>query len=322
MATQNDSAVSDVSDPWLYNSPRGEWHCLMANDLAPTPMFPEDIERLIHQTLLHDSQEMRGVMALVAARFHLWTKPFIYRTVVIRRRDDDVDWMQRTVDFLLPNAGLIRTLALDLPFSGRQGPSFEEELTHIRKLLRSASRIVSLAATWNMWSRLSIEIGSLELQNIYLFWAGSSKYGLAAPSLSHLRHPQKLLALTIADPLLCHHTPLPSGWYYTFSQYRRLPETERCTNLRYLAYGTARVGIQTLNTFCQDHPHIEAVFMFTTADIIDVNGDLRQRLQAILQPNCYGAWVVSSSDVLQEWLARTEGRESVLDYRPHPRDAE
>ncbi|KAJ6564136.1 hypothetical protein B0H19DRAFT_1258627 [Mycena capillaripes] len=87
-------------------------------------------------------------MSLVASRFHAWTKPFTFHTVIVRRHDK---WVQTTTDCVLPNASFIRMLVLDLPFTQDEVrlQSSAEELSIIRRLLEACGRVSHLAVTWN-----------------------------------------------------------------------------------------------------------------------------------------------------------------------------
>ncbi|KAJ7108166.1 hypothetical protein C8R44DRAFT_744117 [Mycena epipterygia] len=138
------------------------------------PTFPEDIERTINEVLLNDARDMCGTMSLVASRFHTWTRPIMFHTVIIRRRGD---WIQRISDCLLLNASFIRVLVLDLtstqlPRVRAQIP--DEELSPIRLLLEASGRVGHLAVTWNIWAHLQRECGALRLESLYLVWDGAT----------------------------------------------------------------------------------------------------------------------------------------------------
>ncbi|KAJ7657318.1 kinase-like domain-containing protein [Mycena polygramma] len=179
---------------------------------SPHPTFPEDIERTINEVVLNDTRRMCGTMKLVASRFETWTKPIMFHTAVVRRRDN---WMQRVEECLLPNGSLIRILVLDLGLRGSEGyycqdplhrkKSSEKELSLLRRLLEACGQVNHLAVTWNVWDQLQGECGALRLKSLYLIWDGT--FGNDAPSLDHLQHPADLEDLTLSawrstnDPL-------------------------------------------------------------------------------------------------------------------------
>ncbi|KAJ7101513.1 hypothetical protein B0H15DRAFT_796288 [Mycena belliarum] len=97
-------------------------------------------------------------MSLVASRFNIWTKPIALHTVMVHRRDN---WMERVRHCLLPNAGFMRILVLDMRTSEiwHRVPLPSEELALIRKLLEASEHIAHLAVTWNIWSDLQHDCG-------------------------------------------------------------------------------------------------------------------------------------------------------------------
>ncbi|KAJ7670230.1 hypothetical protein B0H17DRAFT_1086127 [Mycena rosella] len=273
---------------------------------GPPPRFPEDIERAINDALLHDARDMCGTMSLVASRFYAWTKPITFRTVVVRRHDD---WTKRISNLLLPNAGFIRALAIDLP-SPRLS---DDELSHIRQLLEASQRVRHLAVGWNVWARFYPECGSLQLESLYLIW--DRAHPASPPSLKHLQHPAELKDLTIyAPPDPRNPTPF-RPWGELF-----LPATAHCPNLAYVTYAADRTPVPTVGSLCEDLSNLQGA-MFVLVDIPDkfVNEESEDELlkdDKEAYPNFSTAYLCHSSQVLGEWLAKIEGRPSVLEHPP------
>ncbi|KAF8217687.1 hypothetical protein K438DRAFT_1795490 [Mycena galopus ATCC 62051] len=274
---------------------------------APKPIFPEDVERTINNALLSDDRDMCGTMALVSSRFYTWTKAIIFRTVVVRRHNSD--WTKRISHFLLPNANLIHTLALDLPYI--LGEISTEELSLIRALLAASDRVRHLAVTWKIWAQLHRECGALQLESLYLMW--DKNHPSSPPSLAHLQHPAALKDLTVyAPPDLRNLTPFRGiGDLY-------LPNTARCANLAYVTYAADRTPIPTIGSLCEDIPTLRSA-MFVLVDIpekfTDTEDDLITEDKEVY-PNFSTAYVRFSRQVLGEWLAKIEGKPSVLAHPP------
>ncbi|KAK7059740.1 hypothetical protein R3P38DRAFT_968437 [Favolaschia claudopus] len=272
------------------------------------PVLPEDVERAITDTLLNENQDMCGTMALVAPRFHAWTKPFVFRTVVVRRRDD---WTKRVNVLLLPNAIHIRTLALDLPLSQRT--LSDEEQSLIRALLQASIHVKNLATTWHIWARLAHGCRALQLSTLYLIW--DRVLGVVLSSLKDLRHPTLLTEITIyAPPDLANLTPFrPWGELY-------LPDTSRCANLVYVTYVADRTPIPTVGSLCEDIPNLRGA-MFAQILLGDKEGseeDFDDLVKEDMEvyPNFSATFVSSARQVLDEWLAKANGGPSVLQHPP------
>ncbi|KAJ7611767.1 hypothetical protein FB45DRAFT_1037406 [Roridomyces roridus] len=285
--------------------------------MTSTPTFPQDVERLINETLLDDSRVMCSSMALVASRFYAWTKQLRGRTVVVRRRDG-YDWMQRITEYLLPNASLARTLAINLPFTS-EGPMPETELAYIRNLLQASRGVVSLAVTWNIWARLSSECGSLPLGNLYLIWdgwGGGLRIPRAEPSLVNLLHPDTLLELTIySPPDLQNPTPFRSiANFY-------VPDIAPCANLKYVSYAVDRPPTPNICLLCKERPSLRTRFVLVMPEawVSDrALSDMLVEMNKEWYPTFSNTWLPSFDHVLAEWLKKAEGRESVLDHpEPH-----
>ncbi|KAF7338743.1 hypothetical protein MSAN_02196700 [Mycena sanguinolenta] len=270
--------------------------------MTSNPIFPEDIERTIIEVLLADARDMRCTIASLSSRFYAWTKPIIFRTIVVRRHND---WTKRISDLLLPNAGLIHTLAIDL-----KGQLSNDELSHVHALLTAADQIRHLAVGWPIWIQLSRECGALRLESLYLMWDRTHK--VPAPSLTHLQHPAALKDLTVyAPPNIQNPTPFrPWGEFY-------LPDTARCVNLAYVAYAADRTPIPTVGSLCEDIPNLRAA-MFVLVDISEqyAGEDALVTEDKALYPNFSTTYLRFSQQVLGEWLAKVEGRRSVLEYPP------
>ncbi|KAJ7831342.1 hypothetical protein B0H14DRAFT_2805091 [Mycena olivaceomarginata] len=162
-----------------------------------TPAFPEDIERAISEVLLEDTREMCSTMSLVALRFHTWTKPVRFRTVVVHRHEN---WMKRVENLFFPNAHYIRVLAVNLPLSG--GVLSAEEFSCMRTLLEASQGVRHLAIVWHLWTPFARLCGSRPLESLYFIWDRSWKHRnpVLPPSLEYLQYPSALADLTIYAP--------------------------------------------------------------------------------------------------------------------------
>ncbi|KAJ7208015.1 hypothetical protein GGX14DRAFT_567314 [Mycena pura] len=273
---------------------------------TPKPAFSEDVERAINNVLLNDdARDMRGTMSLVASRFHAWTKPITFHTVVVRQHND---WTGRINDLLLPNASFIRVLALNLPSIG--GPLSDDELSHIRLLLEASTQTRHLAVSWNVWARLHLECGSLPLESLYLIW--DKFHPTSPPSLKHLQHLAKLTDLTIyAPPDPRNPTPFrPWGEFF-------LPSTAHLTNLTYVTYAADRTPIPTIGSLCEDVKGAMFVLVDTPEQYVNEESEddlIKDDSEAY--PNFSTTYLRYSSQVLGEWVAKVEGRKSLLEHPP------
>ncbi|KAJ6456561.1 hypothetical protein C8R47DRAFT_1165361 [Mycena vitilis] len=280
----------------------------MGHDIAVAkPKFPEAVERTINDALLNDDKEMCGTMSLLASRFHTWTKPVTFQTVVVRRHDN---WTRRIIELLLPNASIIRTLAIDMPLA-QGGPISDDELSHLRALIEASDGIRHLAVVWSIWARLNREFGSLRLESLYLIW--DRTHPATPPSLTHLQHSAALTDLAVyAPPDISNPTPFrPWGELY-------LPDTARCVNLSYVVYAADRTPIPTVGSLCEDIPGLKAA-MFVLVDIPEKYADSEDDMvteDKEVYPNFSTAYVRYSHQVLDQWLAKMEGRDNVLDHPP------
>ena len=231
----------------------------------------------------------------------------IFGTVVVRRRNN---WMKRVSAFVLPNASLIRVLALDLAFTQEftRGQHSDDELELIRQLLGASTRVSHLAATWNIWAHLDHECGALQLESLYLIWDGAfhrfeGPRGIHPPSLQHLQHPAALKDLTVYAPPDIVNGPKPQWRIYGGCCF---PDTSHCPNITYETYAA---------------PHIPWPFMLRsrTRTMFVCVGYTEDGLisQTAIFPHIQMACVRSWSQVLDEWLAKMEGKPSVLDHPPH-----
>ncbi|KAJ6601960.1 hypothetical protein DFH09DRAFT_1302141 [Mycena vulgaris] len=270
--------------------------------MPPEPAFPEDIERVINEVLLDDTGDMCGTMSLVASRFHAWTKPVTFQTVIVRRHNN---WMQRINDCLLSNASFIRILVLNLPSNEgrRRGQLSGEELSLIRRLLEASGRVKHLAVTWNIWADLERECGALRLEGLYLMWDGA--FNIRSPSLNHLQHPSVLEDLTIyAPPNLYNPMPFRSrGQSF-------LPPTTQCVNLAYVTYAARLIPSPGVEAFDLKGAMLVLVGRTEPYDHQDKKiKEVRGRY-----PNFSTVCMRYSDQVLAEWVAKMEGRESLLNH--------
>ncbi|KAJ7174461.1 hypothetical protein C8R46DRAFT_1031124 [Mycena filopes] len=253
------------------------------------PTFPEDLEREICERLLDDARDMRGAMSLVAWRFNVWTKPIKFHTVVIRGHDN---WTQRLDDCILPNAGLIRALVLNLPRSEKSARcSFsDEELSSLRRLLRALEGVRHLAVTWNIWAYLEPECGALRLQSLCLIW--DDILIARPPQLAELQHPAALEDITMTITSRTRGT---------------------CTNLAYVAYATASIGPWKGDRCLKGYM---AVAVERTPYAIQAGETFLTVRRKEGHPNHATLYARTWDEVLREWLNKVEGRESLLEHSP------
>ncbi|KAK7050689.1 hypothetical protein R3P38DRAFT_2605536 [Favolaschia claudopus] len=274
---------------------------------TPPNLLPEDVERAIVDATLYEWKEMCNTMALVASRFYSWTKPHIYRTVIVRRTEH---WTRRISDVLIPNAALIQTLVVDLPLV--QGSLSDDELSAIARLVEAAQGVKNLAVPWNIWIELPNQCGSLALKSLYLFW--DRTHPATEPSLANLQHPEALEELVIYAPAdLREMTPFRSWGDLYF------PDTSDCSNLAYIAYAADRCPMPTVGSLREDIPHLKAA-MFVLAGIPEkfiADEDPLVTEDRETYPNFFSTYLRYWSQLLKEWIARTEGAESILNYSQH-----
>ncbi|KAJ7268437.1 hypothetical protein C8J57DRAFT_1717189 [Mycena rebaudengoi] len=263
------------------------------------PTFPEDLERVITEVLLSDARDMCSTMSLLASRFYSWTTPFRFHTVVVHRRKN---WMRRIRDCVLPRARFIRILVLNLPFreGRRRGQCPDEALALIRCLLDASRSISHLAVTWNIWSDLQIECGALRLESLYLIWDGA--FYTSSPSLHCLQHPATLADLTVGAPSDLDKPMLPV-WHPK----RYLPALAPCVNLAYLTYVSDRTPFPSV---------AYEPFRGTMLVLVCTSPYDEQRIKRDTQryPQYLAICVRHWNEVLIGWVAKVEGRESLLNH--------
>ncbi|KAJ7154470.1 hypothetical protein C8R46DRAFT_1117471 [Mycena filopes] len=279
------------------------------------PIFPEDLERVITELLLLDAPDLCSTLSLVASRFRYWVRPMALQTVVIRRHHD---WMTRINELFVPNASFIRTLVLYLPQS--DSALSEDEFSHTQRLLTASPHIQHLAVDWQTWRRLPHECGSLSLKSLYLIWDGV--HPASAPSLQHLQHPSELTDLTVLAPAFpTVRTPRAvPGWYPVPPGELTLPsDLAHCDNLAWLTYVSDRPPAE-VDELCCGRPGIKGV-RFVLVDAPEwLGGALEEDLFLSDGLQSYAffstAFLPRSTGLLAEWLAKMEGRESVLNHPP------
>jgi hypothetical protein len=134
--------------------------------------------------------------------------------------------------------------------------------------------------------------------------------------LDNLQHPAELKDLTFYAP-----PNLTGPIHYRTTGDLYLPPTDHCPNLEYLTYVADRTPLPAVGFFCGD-PRIKGV-MFVRTDV-DPDKDYDHKLIADdkqLFANFSTAYLPSSSQGLEEWLAKLEGRRSVFEHPP-PRAVE
>ncbi|KAJ6536805.1 hypothetical protein B0H19DRAFT_1181819 [Mycena capillaripes] len=283
----------------------------MASSDITSPIFPEDVERAINDALLYDARDMWGTMSLIASRFNAWTKPIIFRTVLVRRSNN---WTQRIIDLLLPNAPFIRTLALDLPLA--RGSLSDSDIAHLRQLLEAAHSVQHLAVTWHLWARLAHQCGALRLSALYLIW--DRTHPASPPSLAPLQHPALLTDLTLSAPA----DPATSTPFRPWGELFLPEDIARANNLAYVAYAADRTPLPTIGALCEDED-LSALrgVMFVLVDVAeefsgDEDADELVKDDLAVYARFSTAYVRFSNGVLGEWVAKMEGRPSVLVHPP------
>ncbi|KAJ7174524.1 hypothetical protein C8R46DRAFT_1214724 [Mycena filopes] len=272
------------------------------------PVFPEDIERTVNEVLLKETRGMCGAMSLVAFRFYTWTQPIAFHTVVIRPRKN---WVQRVNDWLLPNAHLIQVLVVALPNivgAGAQGRCSGEEVAAIGRLLHAAKRVKHLAVTWSIWAHLGHECGAIPVESLYLMWDGAIYDRVSPPHLDHLQHPFALKDLTVHAPRdlrgfsWFHEVPIAENYF---------PQTTHCPNLTSVAYAAQHLpGMVNVG---RDHTQ-GSMFIYVPAPrvLTTEEEDKRIKQEKERYPNFSTAYVGSLEELLEGWVAKVEGRPSIL----------
>ncbi|KAJ7174531.1 hypothetical protein C8R46DRAFT_1189296 [Mycena filopes] len=283
------------------------------------PVFPPDVERTVNEVLLKETRGMCTAMSLVASRFYAWTKPIMFHTVIVRPHKN---WVERVNDWLLPNANLIHVLVLDLPnvTEGKFGDGHRErfsaeETTAIRRLLHAAGgHVKHFAVTWNIWAHLEGECGAIPVESLYLIWDRAMYVG--GPSLRNLQHPLVLKDLTV-------YAPRDLGLRgYSVSMFRQstenyCPHTRHCPNLAYVTYAAhSAEGVNERGWGLKGSMFVHVGSRFLTAE----EESERIKEEKERYPNFSTAYVGSLRELLEEWVAKVEGRPSIL-VHPPPRVA-
>lgn len=247
------------------------------------------------------------------------TQPIAFHTVIIRPRKN---WIQRVNDWLLPNANLIQVLVVALPNivggelgGGAQGRCSDEEVAAIAQLLQAAKHVKHLAVTWSIWAHLGPECGAIPVESLYLMWDGVMYDRVSPPHLDHLQHPFALKDLTVHAPRdlrgfsWFHEIPAAENYF---------PQTMHCPNLAYVAYAAQHLpGIVNVG---RDHTQ-GSMFIYVPSRRV-LNGtqeeDKRIKQEKERCPKFSTAYVGSLEELLGEWIAKVEGRSSLL-VHPSPR---
>lgn len=135
---------------------------------------------------------------------------------------------------------------------------------------------------------------------------------MPAPSLDPLQHPTMLRDLTVYAPAALYFlTPFRS-----FAELL-LPATEQCASLAYVTYATDRppspgvAGVAVKRTM---------LVLVGKTELNRFEADMVQRTRQ-LYPNFSSRCLSDWNQLLREWVARMEGRESILDHAPEMRRA-
>ncbi|KAJ7642394.1 hypothetical protein DFH06DRAFT_1301661 [Mycena polygramma] len=279
-------------------------HIVMSH--PPDPRFPQDIEQIITEMLLDEERDMAGTMSRVAARFYHWSKTKALHTVVVHYRPD---WTKRISELFIPNAAFIRILAIDLPLT--RGRLTNEELSLIQRLLQASDGVIHLAVSWHIWEHFGSECGSMHLQSLYLIW--DVVYNIPPPSSEHLKHRSTLREITIYAPPQLDGSEWP--WAET---YMLATIIEECPNITHVAYATSRhvpdIGFYSRGDSGFDGgPHVMWVLVDSPTKFLDYPAEKEIFEDEALYPNSSTSYLRFSSEILGEWLAKMEGKTSVLD---------
>lgn len=239
-------------------------------------------------------------------------------------------------DCLLPNAALIRVLVFDLPFNHRvvldprkwsnvgrfnkdraRCVFSDEELTSIRRLLSASGGVRHLAVTWNIWTYLEQECGTLRLQSLYLIWDRAFldiEADVEAPELNQLQHPAALEDITMFAPVSLD--PQYSGWHPPGCY---LPDTTHCVNLAYVTYAASFVVLPSRPERFKGY--MSVAVSEREVDITEEEEDFRIQSRKERHPNFATLYMHTLEEVLREWLNKVEGRESRLEHPPPRMDS-
>ncbi|KAJ7635454.1 hypothetical protein DFH06DRAFT_1336484 [Mycena polygramma] len=255
--------------------------------LGLDPAFPEDIERHITELLLDNVGDMWRVMSCVAFRFRVWTKPTMFRTLFLR------------------NANFIQILAIDLPST--RGNLSDAGLTQISQLLQASEGVRHLAVSWHIWEHFASECGRLKIGSVYLIWDGT--HDLSEPPLDKIQHPLSLTEFTMYAPPA--NTTRVDWFYFPVTITEDFPNLVRLTYAvseqpDIHGYGEYLEGVMWVLV---DRP-TKRLDSSTTEFIWQLKVEYL---------NYFTAYLRCPNQVLGEWLAKMEGRRSVLEHPP-PRD--
>ncbi|KAJ7101518.1 hypothetical protein B0H15DRAFT_796293 [Mycena belliarum] len=240
-------------------------------------------------------------MSLVASRFNIWTKPIALHTVRVRQRDNWMEWIRHC---LLPNAGFMRILVLDMWSSKTwdRVPLPNEELALIQKLLKASEHVAHFAVTWNIWSDLQHECSVLQIESLYLMW--DHTLDVPGPSLANLQYPAVLRDLTVyAPPDLENPNPF-RRWPEEY-----LPTTDQCPNIEYITYAVDRLPFP-MRFFARRCKWFMFVLLDRTEPYDDEVEDVLEFQES--EPNFSLQCIQHWHQILGEWVAKMEGRDSLL----------
>jgi hypothetical protein len=183
----------------------------------------------------------------------------------------------------------------------------------VQQFLESARQVRHLAVTWNIWAKLQYECGALQLESLYLIWDGAfnifPRFDIREPTLDHLQHPAILENLTVSGPT---NLDDPTPWAY-WGGMPYLPATRRCVKLTSVIYVTTLLPLGWIRTCDVKNPMVVLV----EATEPDKGEQELIKEDKKRNPNYSVVCVQDWNQVLVEWVAKMEGRESILN---HPAD--
>ncbi|KAJ7178283.1 hypothetical protein C8R46DRAFT_1188296 [Mycena filopes] len=265
------------------------------------PIFPDDIERAINQDVLDGNPDMWATMSAVASRFHTWTKPTTFSTVIISKRSD---LTERIESYLLPNARFIRVLVIDTFFADfgeleARTQVLPAELKSMSDLLDASIRVRHLCVTWNIWTELRPKFGALRLESLYLRWDGALGREIDVPSLGDLQYPDMLKDLTVLAPVDLEN-PMP---FRPWGQLLLPTRSQEGISLDYVTFASVR----------EPRPGVENLGRKgSTLVLIRKTESSKKIFEYEVGKKFSIVYLRSAGELLKQWVERMEGRRTVL----------
>jgi hypothetical protein len=203
-------------------------------------------------------------------------------------------------------------LVLDLAFTqdGCRGQLSSEELSLIQQFLEGARQVRHLAVTWNIWAQFQHKCGALQLESLYLLWDGAfnilPRVDIQKPTIDHLQHPDILENLTVSGPT---NLDGPTPWAPWGSR-PYLPATSQCVKLTSVTYVTTSMPLGWVS-YCGVKSAMVVLVERMEPEEWEQN---RIKQDKKRYPNYSVVCVPDWDQVLVAWVAKMEGRESILNH--------